>query len=80
VLRDGRNRRTAYQSHFLPAFVADFNRRFAHRPAIRVRPGAAAPGPYTIEIFATPVGALADGQLGGGDVLASALDDVTFVP
>jgi hypothetical protein len=45
-----------------------------------VWPPSAPPGPYTIEIFATPVGALADGVLGDEDIVGSAFDTLTFVP
>jgi hypothetical protein len=45
-----------------------------------VWPHGAPAGPYTIEIFGTPVGALADGALDAGDILAAASDMVTFKP
>jgi hypothetical protein len=45
-----------------------------------VWPSDAPPGPYTIEIFATPAGALADGLLRDEDILRSAFDTLTFVP
>jgi hypothetical protein len=45
-----------------------------------VWPPAAPPGPYTIEIFATPAGALANGVLRDEDILGSASDTLMFVP
>ena len=45
-----------------------------------VWPHGAPAGLYTIEIFATPLGSLADGVLGGKDVLAAAVDTLTVKP
>jgi hypothetical protein len=45
-----------------------------------VWPHGAPAGPYTIEIFGTPPGALADGELGAADIVAASSDTLTFEP